>query len=215
MDDGKISRLGWPNYLPGPRENIFAIGVISLLYGQLENLFSCVFSAATQMEIDQAEVVFRKINNDVRSGIVRQSLRSDLRTDLSECVEHFLKGYAICASNRHDIMHASSGGTKSSFDELSGALVLSKVTKTGQRVCCAPSLDGLREIADGIEAFVLYGAHLSGALAIDENFRGQGKLYSGSLSLTLIEKPMLPRKLRWQPLPKHRSDPFPPPPYLQ
>src|SRR5688572_15482052 len=60
----------WPNYLPGPRDNIFALGVISLMYGSLEWMFASVFQAVTQVPWTVMVVLFPKLQNDARLAVI-------------------------------------------------------------------------------------------------------------------------------------------------
>jgi hypothetical protein len=202
----------WPEYLDGRKESIFALGVITLNYGFLENIMGCVFAAATGIDPGKSEIIFQKIRNDVRGSIIRQSLPAEWPADIVGCVEHFLKGYDACALNRHDVMHSHSGGT---YVPPSGeaAAILSKHTRAGRVVCCAPSVAELREIADAMNTFGLYGAHLSAAMQTAAYCLREKKPMIGLLP-PLREKPPQPRILHWRPQPAHRGEQFPPPPFL-
>jgi hypothetical protein len=199
----------WPPYLLGPRENILALGVIALKFCQLENVLSVIFSEAVALPLERSDLIFQKLTNDVRDKVIRQSLQAATPKVLTDHVHHFLRGFTICAMNRHDIMHSHSGGVhrRSPTD----AIVLSKNTRSGGRVFTAPGTDELREIADAINEYSHYGAtvgiHLNVCLAL----LAAGKDWPP----TSLEKPPKPRSLRWRSLPEYRTGILPPPPYLE
>jgi hypothetical protein len=60
----------WPSYLPGPAENILALGVIALAYGQLENMFRALFASITQMNEFQVAALFQRLPNNIRKVIL-------------------------------------------------------------------------------------------------------------------------------------------------
>ena len=116
----------WPDYLPGPRENIFALGVISLAFSGLELLFETLFQKATQIPQPQVDVLFPKIQNDVRIAIFERAVElREWPEKLKADMLYFSKGYSICVSNRHTLMHASSGG----YRVPDGAIMLRRVAE--------------------------------------------------------------------------------------
>lgn len=102
----------WARNQPGSHEDIFALGVISLNYGQLEDIFSFLFEAVTEMTRVQVQVLFRRIQNDSRLKIYSQLLaaRTDLPPELVDRLVHFSKGYETCVDNRNEVMHSHSQG---------------------------------------------------------------------------------------------------------
>lgn len=49
----------WPSYIPAPRDDIFALGVISLNYGYLENMLRSLFTSVVGLTDAQASMVLR------------------------------------------------------------------------------------------------------------------------------------------------------------
>jgi hypothetical protein len=45
----KTSKPSWPDYLPAPKDDVFALGVIALNYGFLENILECVFAEVARL----------------------------------------------------------------------------------------------------------------------------------------------------------------------
>jgi hypothetical protein len=101
----------WPDYLPGRSDDLLALGVIALMYGQLESMFQHVFSAVTSLNEIQASAIFQRIPNNVRQDILFQMMaQTTLPDQLKEEVQHFGLGFKTCAANRHAIMHSHSAG---------------------------------------------------------------------------------------------------------
>jgi hypothetical protein len=55
---GSDSEKHWPPYPAGPKEVIFALGVISVNFTELEYVFSHVFSLVVGLRIAQKEAIF-------------------------------------------------------------------------------------------------------------------------------------------------------------
>src|SRR6476659_319728 len=100
----------WPPYLPGSRNDILALGVISLEYGFLENMFRVLFSIVGNMNEYQVAAIFERLPNNHRIDAIRQMLRESTLPDvLKDRVLYFCRCFDICADNRHAIMHSHSG----------------------------------------------------------------------------------------------------------
>src|SRR5689334_16831156 len=56
----------WPSYLPGPRNDILALGVISLTYGLLETMFKLLFASVGDMNEHQVAAIFERLPNNHR-----------------------------------------------------------------------------------------------------------------------------------------------------
>jgi hypothetical protein len=187
----------WPEYLPGPRQDIMALGIIALSYGQLENAFRLVFSAVTRMNEIQVAAIFGRIPNNIRQTVLAEVMEQTTLPDaLKERVGHFINGFKACADNRHDVMHSHSGGVFTSQSRNIRGILLTKYSKKGNKLVCAPSLVDLRKVADEIHEYASWGFHLTS----DINFLWTARMNDNEEAfwqLPLRGKPPLPTALHW------------------
>ena len=84
----------WPDYLPGPRDDLLALGVVSLNYGYMENILRILFAMVGDFSEPQVRAMFDRMNNDARQAILDQLLgQQPFPADLKALGRHFLKGY--------------------------------------------------------------------------------------------------------------------------
>jgi hypothetical protein len=194
------SESKWPDYLPLPREDIFAIGVIALAYGQLESIFKVMLATVARWNDMQVAAIFHRLNNNQRFDVVSELLaKTTIPSEVKAKVEHFLAGLGICTENRNFIMHSFSGGMFTDQQAGTRGVVLEKYSKPGNKQACYLVSDDLRKIADDIHRYSLFGSvvvtdltnyatHLQSGHP--ENFR--------LLPATLHGTPPLPEKLSWK-----------------
>jgi hypothetical protein len=202
----------WERRRPEPKADIFAIGVISLNYGQLESIFGILFGKSVGMTEVQTSLLFQRIQNNVRLEIFRNlsSPRNDMPIAFLDRLNHFGEGYRICVDNRNAVMHSHSSGSHYSVETGNSGLVLAKYTNSGKRMYCLATRDILRSVADSIDRFSLFGASLCTDLDILKSRQRRGdETYQPS---PLSDKPELPAGLRWmteatfqESLHRHRS----------
>lgn len=155
----------WPDFLPGPKSHLVAIGVITFSYGQLENIFQLLFAEVTGLNREQVTALFQRLPNNIRENVMLELLeKTKLPANLKELVSYFAAGFKICAENRHGVMHSSSGGIIRSVNSGHDGFVFTKYSKAGNVMVCTPDLAELRTIAEAMNKFMLFGAMLSGAL---------------------------------------------------
>jgi hypothetical protein len=148
----------WPPYLPGPRDDIMAVGVISLTYNQLENMFRALFSVVTDMNEYQVAAIFDRLAQNSRLDAFKQILgKTTLPEILNDRLLHFCNGYDICTSNRNSIMHSHSGGVYTSITRNTRGILLSKYSRSGNKIVRPASLEDLRRVVDECHEFSLYG----------------------------------------------------------
>src|ERR1044072_9514102 len=149
MDD--LGLEGWPNYLPGPRDHLYALGVISLTYGSLESMFEVLFAGATGIDLQHVSAFFQRIPNNSRQDIVAELVATQpLPDDLKAAIRLFCEGVEICAGNRHALMHSRSGGIVSISATGHYGFVFTKHSRAGNRLVCTPSLTDLKAVADSM-----------------------------------------------------------------
>jgi hypothetical protein len=189
----------WPDYLPGPSDDLLALGVIALMYGQLESMFQHVFSAVTSLNEIQASAIFQRIPNNVRQDILFQMMaQTTLPDQLKEQVQYFGLGFKTCAANRHAIMHSHSAGVFTSQTRGTCGFLLQKYSKAGNKLVCPASLADLRKAADDTHNFVIYGARIVSDIRCLLAFRDNGDEAS-FWSASLRHKPSRPTELIWLP----------------
>jgi hypothetical protein len=199
MPASRRSGDDWPAYLPGPRDDIMAVGVISLTYGLLENMFRALFSVIADMNEHQIAAIFDRLPSNARIDAIKQLLpKTTLHEILKDRVLHFCEGYDICTDNRNAIMHSHSGGIFTSFSRSERGFLLSKYSRSGNKLVCAASLLDLRRVADENHAFALFGMYVTGDVRI---FRASQEHGDQDVigRLPLRDKPPLPIELSWTP----------------
>jgi hypothetical protein len=197
----------WPTYLPGPRENIFALGVISLAYSNFEWLFAGVFREVTQTPDTVLRILFSKLPNNIRMETLSNFLeKMDWPEGLKDDIKHFMKGFQICAENRNLLMHSYSGGVRAS----TGDIVIMRTARSGDEVISLSTLPELREIADAINAFNSYAADVMVGINVFRQKKRKGEDIS-SFQSPSPDRPPLPRSLSWLPRPAEDLQTFVPP----
>ena len=150
--------LSWPSYDVGPRDCIFALGVVSLSYAQLEFAFSGMFKTVTGIDRNTAELLLPRIRNDIRLNLMRERLpQHGWPLDITDRVSSFLDAFDICAANRNDLMHSNVFLT-------ADAIILYKTSNSGRTLSCNPTLKELHQIADDIHTLTDYGLVLSNVI---------------------------------------------------
>lgn len=189
----------WPARLFGSADDLVALGVISLNYGNLENIFRVLFSMVTGMTEFHVAAVFERINNDTRLTAFKQILGGqNYPSDLKNLLSHFIKGYEICAENRHAIMHSHHGGIHRNLaGKDSRGIVLSKYTRAGARVEFFATTAILRSVADAIDQQAMFGAELILTVQSYQICLKQKRLEHFAQK-ALPKTPLLPTSLNWQ-----------------
>ena len=199
----------WPDYLPGPRNDLLALGVIALNYGRLENIFRIIFAMVSGMSEAQVTAIFARINNRLREDIFEQLLATQTFPEgLIDLIRHWLAGYMICAENRNAVMHSHHGGIHSGARGTEG-IVLSKFSRAGSRFSYFAHAKALRAIADAIDHQGNFGEQVMLEIAGFQLCERQKRPRDFG-QFPLPEKPRLPEALNWLPHSDLRVDPRPP-----
>jgi len=174
-----------------------ALGVIALNYGQLENAFRLIFAAVTRMNDIQVAAIFGRMPNNIRQTVLAEVMsQTTLPEPLKERVKYFTLGFKTCAENRHDVMHSHSGGVFTSQSRNIRGILLTKHSKSGNRLVTAPSLSDLRNIADEIHEYASWGFQLTS----DINFLWSARMANNEEAFWQLpsrEKPQPPTALHW------------------
>jgi hypothetical protein len=201
----------WPDYLPGPRDDLLALGVVSLNYGYMENILRILFAMVGDFSEPQVRAMFDRMNNDARQAILDQLLgQQPFSADLKALVRHFLKGYGICATNRHAIMHSHHGGIHSGARGTQG-IVLCKYSRSGGEQHFFAHAAKLRAVADAIDQQSAFGREVILNVQSFQICHKQNRVADFERH-PLPDKPPLPEPLDWQSQTGTQNTPSPPPP---
>jgi hypothetical protein len=87
----------WPTYRIGPRDSIFAVGVASVNFAELETALQFVFGTAFDTGSEDATMLVSKMGAEATVILLRQKLpKTDWTDATKDLVEHFLKGFEVC-----------------------------------------------------------------------------------------------------------------------
>src|SRR3954468_13469385 len=210
MPENPEASGNWPSYLSGPRDDIFAIGVISLNYGKLENSFRILFSNVAHLNDFQAAAIFNRLPNNHRKDVLLELMaKSILPQKLRDRIRYFAKGFTTCSGNRHDIMHSHSGGVYTSQSRGERGILLSKYTKQGAKRVCPASLENLKITADEIHQYAIFGSVISTEIKSFLAFREKND-GAAFWQIPLRDKPPPPTPLSWHSPKDVLIDPAPP-----
>ena len=182
----------WPAYSTGPQDSIFALGVASSKFAELESVLQFIFSTIFQLESDHGQMMFSKIGSEAVLDLNRRAMPSAeilksprLPTGVIADVEYFLDGFELCLKNRNHLMHSNFAWNTEP--------ILYKTTKKGQTQIALPTLRELRQIADDMYAFSLYGRLLGNAI---NNRKFEPPIFSDAI-FPWPDRPPLPQELRY------------------
>jgi hypothetical protein len=150
----------WPSYKVGPAESIFAIGVASIKYAQLEYILSVLFRHVLEISIDEtSRFLARTRNTDTVLSLMTARINSMyLPDDVRERLTAFISGFRTCAQNRNLLMHSN---VRANAEQ---AISLFKTNAEGKMILCRPTIAELRKVADDMHVFFQFGIMLENAL---------------------------------------------------
>ena len=210
-----MASRNWPRYEVGRRDYIFALGVLAANFNELEGVLSLLFTINVRLPYAAKSLLFQKADNAQRINIIRGCLSITpwnqrdhvlpYKKREKEAIEHFLRGYAICAENRNILLHSEIyyGGTA---DDKRRRVIFYKDSRKPPHFPnrYMPSLKALRAIADAMHSFSEYGSDL--AWMLSDTYWREEELGLQNLRKPLPHKPPLPKLL----VPKPFEDSNPP-----
>lgn len=187
----------WPPYLVYPREDVMALGVVSLNYGLLERMFQHLFEAVGDFNEHQIAAFFQRINNNVRLTVFNELIdKTNISSELKDDAEYFCSAYKICAENRHALMHSRGAGIFRSQSRGTGGMMLKRATRSGKPIVCAVTLPDLRTVADDIHAFTSFGGDVITNVRSYKTCLREGRIHEFS-RLQLRGRPPPPTDMHW------------------
>ncbi len=95
-----IEQSDWPAYHTGPRESIFALGVVSTKFAELESILIFMFATVVGIGMEAATKIASKSGTGNCLHLTRELLSQNGWPDTTNTlVNHFLKGLQILAEN--------------------------------------------------------------------------------------------------------------------
>lgn len=177
----------WPAYPTGPRDSIFALGVISIKFAELESILIALFGNTFDFGRDEATVIAAKVGGKAVLELTAQQLAKTRWSDeAKDLMAHFITAFGICFENRNHLMHSTLAWSQHT--------ILYKTSKQGNTIASIPKTSDLRRIADDMETYQHFGRKLCNAisnLSIDSI-----PVFPVSL-FPLPDKPPLPYRLNY------------------
>jgi hypothetical protein len=186
----------WPLYQHGPRDSIFAVGMVSVNYAQLEFAVYGMFSTILALQAETATRLVYKLTPEMRDKMMREVLPTrGWPEQVTDLAQHFIEGHKVCYENRNKLAHSNL------FAMSADAIILAKTGRDGRTTLANPRLDELRQVADDMKTFFQYGLHLSNMINFE--IMGLKPQAGGSWYRAWPDKPPLPIPL------EYTSDPSP------
>jgi hypothetical protein len=199
-----VASRKWPQYRVGREDYIFALGVLAANFNELEGVLSLQFSINVRIPYAATSSIFIKSDNAQRIKIIQGCLSitpwnpRDHPLPYSDrekaAIQHFLRGFAICAENRNILLHSEAipRGAKNRVFFYKGSRKPPHDTNK-----YAPSITRLRAIADSMRDFSIYGSDLAHVLR--DYYWIQEELGLRPIRRSLPYRPRLPKPLVPQP----------------
>ena len=146
----------WPAYQVGPKDSIFAIGVVSVNYALLEFAVLGMFSAILGLADELSHRLMFKIGPEIRDKMMREMLpMREWPDNIKDLAQHFIEAHKICYENRNKLIHSNLLAMSPR------AIILAKIGRDGKTALANPLLSELRRVADDMKNVFDYGMHLS------------------------------------------------------
>jgi hypothetical protein len=183
----------WPPYHDMPKYSTFVLGVIGTQYARLEWAFAAVFATTIEVSSEFTSSLLPKIGNDIQVALIQEAVPGKrLGPEIEGCIEHFLTAYKSLAFNRNMLIHSQImfGGATTT--------ILMKTQRDGKTVGCQLTIPELRQIADDMEVYRVFGMGLANHIS----FSRHGVLLSTDAApvgglFPLPDKPPQPGRLEY------------------
>jgi hypothetical protein len=152
----------WPPYPVGPKDSVFALGVISANYAQLEFAVYAMFSTILGLTNEVSSRIMYKIGPEMRDKLLRETLPSrEWPPEVRDLSQHFIEAHKICYENRNKLMH-------SNLHSMSpDAIILAKTGRDGKTTLANPLLSELQRVADDMKTYFDFGLQLSNMINLE------------------------------------------------
>lgn len=187
-------RRVWPEYPPGPHAHVYAIGVLSLNYNELEETLLYLLRHLSSSPDELIALIFEKTPTNVRIQLLQKVIDlSGVDQDTKDVLDHFIKAYGICTNNRGLLAHSRIWAYRKRDN---AAIAAKRTRKSGEEWTYEFPLTLIRRVADEIHFWRGYGSYLYAylnRLSLSRKKLPEGARLVGPT--TLPEKPPLPDDL--------------------
>jgi hypothetical protein len=152
----------WPSYSIGPKDSIFAIGVVSVNYARFEHAIHAMLTVILGIDSVVSRHLMFKIGAETRDKLMREMLPTwPWPSSVIDLVQHFITAQKTCYDNRNLLMHSNliTGSEK--------VAVLFKHQRDGKIALARPHINELRQVADDMQIYYNYGIHLSSMIRFE------------------------------------------------
>jgi hypothetical protein len=158
----EIPERVWPSYQVGPKDTVFALGVVSVNYARLEYAVLGMFQVILGLDNIVGPRLMFKQTNESRDKLMREMLPTwPWPENVHDLCWHFINANKICYENRNLLMHSNlvSGSEK--------AIVLYKPRRDGKLTLAQPTLKELHQVADDMHVLTWFAAALATMIRIE------------------------------------------------
>jgi hypothetical protein len=151
-----------PDYNPGPRQHLHALGVISITFAGFEaHLHSLCPSAAIRQGLEFDIKAFWKLNEKTKIERIREFFsKHEKREDAREAICNLLEYFDWCQHTRNQLLHAER--YPAAFGRNDVLYLMKRVDKiSSESAHVAMSLKEIRSIAEKVRAGVVQCAELN------------------------------------------------------
>lgn len=152
----------WPSYKVGPKDSIFALGIVSVNYALLEFAVLGMFSVVLGLEDELAPRLMFKASAEMRDRLMREMPPTRAWPDnVKDLTQHFIDAHKVCYENRNKLIHSNL------LAMTADAIILAKMGRDGQATLSNPLLSELQGVADDMKRFFDYGTQLASMIRTD------------------------------------------------
>lgn len=167
-----------PSFHIGQRDHLHALGAIIATYNMLEFALFVMFKNALRLPDEHARRLFILLNNHNRIELIKDAA---LTLNHRDAIIHFVDGFSILTNTRNFLAHSMV--IQNTTEQAHLTFGKGSKRNPGELSFTHLTLDEIREIADQMKAFWLYGSHIAASIA-------------GVRHLPELAKPPLPIKMK-------------------
>jgi hypothetical protein len=150
----------WPAYPVGPKDSIFALGVVSVNYARLEFAVYGMFTSILGLEPEVGRKLMYKTTPEMRDRLMRETLPTrQWASNVVELAQHFICAHKICYENRNKLAHSSLHAMSPD------AIILVKAGRDGKGTLANPMLAEFQKVADDMHIYFEFGLWLSNMIS--------------------------------------------------
>ena len=152
----------WPKYETGRPDYIYALGVLSANFNDLESWLKMLLGLYVKITPQAASYLIARLDNAGRLDLLTLCFEASPHTErIKAALRYFVKGYATCAENHNILLHSQAIPMVNIRNRRPRVLFFKMKRKAPYtHNTYAPSVAKLRSIADSTHAFARFGSAL-------------------------------------------------------